>query len=74
MHGTATTNVDCLRAAHNALSLSLAIPLDGLDLPKTAKDAYHFIVYFSHTWLRMRTRWALVSESQITRGPYEEHI
>ena len=43
--GLAVTSADWLRAAHNALSPPSAISLDGLELPKTSEDAYHFIVY-----------------------------
>ena len=43
--GLAITSADWLRAAHNALSPPSAISLDGLELPRTAEDAYHFIVY-----------------------------
>lgn len=43
--GMAITSSDWLREAHNALSPPSAISLEGLDLPKTAEDAYHFIVY-----------------------------
>ncbi|KAI9442655.1 ubiquitin-specific protease [Lactarius indigo] len=47
--GLAVTSADWLRAAHNALSPPSAISLDGLDLPRTAEDAYHFIVYLPST-------------------------
>ncbi|CDO69260.1 hypothetical protein BN946_scf185042.g162 [Trametes cinnabarina] len=43
--GMAITSSDWLREAHNALSPPSAISLEGLDLPKTTEDAYHFIVY-----------------------------
>ena len=43
--GMAITSSDWLREAHNALSPPSAISLDGLDLPNTTEDAYHFIVY-----------------------------
>lgn len=39
------TSADWLREAHNALTPPSAISLDGLGLPKTTEDAYHFIVY-----------------------------
>lgn len=43
--GLTITSSDFLRQSHNALSPPSAISLDGLDLPKTSEDAYHFIVY-----------------------------
>ncbi|TFK53851.1 cysteine proteinase [Heliocybe sulcata] len=43
--GMVITSSDWLREAHNALSPPSAISLDGLGLPKTSEDAYHFIVY-----------------------------
>ncbi|KAH7916519.1 hypothetical protein BJ138DRAFT_995525 [Hygrophoropsis aurantiaca] len=43
--GMAITSADWLREAHNALSPPSAISLDGLGLPKTTEDAYHFVVY-----------------------------
>ncbi|GBE81472.1 hypothetical protein BKA93DRAFT_765183 [Sparassis latifolia] len=43
--GMAITSSDWLREAHNALSPPSAISLDGLGLPKTSEEAYHFIVY-----------------------------
>jgi ubiquitin carboxyl-terminal hydrolase L5 len=43
--GMAITSADWLREAHNALSPPSAVSLDGLGLPKTAQDAYHFVVY-----------------------------
>ena len=43
--GMAITSSDWLREAHNSLSPPSAISLDGLGLPKTAEEAYHFIVY-----------------------------
>ncbi|KAI0745397.1 ubiquitin carboxyl-terminal hydrolase [Earliella scabrosa] len=46
--GMAITSSDWLREAHNALSPPSAISLDGLDLPKTAEDAYHFVVYIPY--------------------------
>ena len=41
----AITSADWLREAHNALSPPAVISLDGLNLPKTTEDAYHFVVY-----------------------------
>ncbi|KAI0082046.1 hypothetical protein K474DRAFT_1029924 [Panus rudis PR-1116 ss-1] len=46
--GMAITSSDWLREAHNALSPPSAISLDGLGLPKTSEDAYHFIVYLPY--------------------------
>ncbi|KAI0321231.1 ubiquitin-specific protease [Amylostereum chailletii] len=43
--GMVITSADWLREAHNALSPPAAISLDGLNLPKTTEDAYHFVVY-----------------------------
>ena len=43
--GLAITSSEFLREAHNALSPPSAISLDGLNLPKTTEDAYHFVVY-----------------------------
>jgi len=45
MRGMVITSADWLREAHNALSPPSAISLDGLGLPKTTEDAYHFVVY-----------------------------
>ncbi|KDQ49378.1 hypothetical protein JAAARDRAFT_42945 [Jaapia argillacea MUCL 33604] len=45
MRGIVITSSDWLREAHNSLSPPSAISLDGLGLPKTGEDAYHFIVY-----------------------------
>ncbi|RPD78336.1 hypothetical protein L226DRAFT_558309 [Lentinus tigrinus ALCF2SS1-7] len=46
--GMALTSSDWLREAHNALSPPSAISLDGLDLPRTSEDAYHFVVYIPY--------------------------
>ncbi|KAJ7078840.1 ubiquitin carboxyl-terminal hydrolase [Mycena belliarum] len=43
--GMVITSADWLREAHNSLSPPSAISLDGLGLPKTSEDAYHFVVY-----------------------------
>ncbi|GJJ05954.1 hypothetical protein Clacol_000141 [Clathrus columnatus] len=43
--GLTITSSDVLREAHNSLSPPSAVSLDGLGLPKTAEEAYHFIVY-----------------------------
>ena len=45
MRGMAITSSDWLREMHNSLSPPPAIALDGLGLPKTTEDAYHFVVY-----------------------------
>ena len=68
--GLAVTSADWLRAAHNALSPPSAISLDGLDLPKTIEDAYHFIVYLPV----LGSVYELdgLKQSPITHGPYEE--
>ena len=46
--GMAITSSDWLREAHNALSPPSAISLDGLDIPRTSEDAYHFVVYIPY--------------------------
>lgn len=70
MRGLTVTSADWLRAAHNALSPPSAISLDGLDLPRTTADAYHFVVYLpvlgSVYELDGLKPWP------ITHGPYEE--
>jgi len=43
--GLTITSSDYLRSVHNALSPPSAVSLDGLELPKTSEDAYHFVVY-----------------------------
>lgn len=43
--GLAITSSEFLRESHNSLSPPSAISLDGLGLPKTTEDAYHFVVY-----------------------------
>jgi len=43
--GMVITSADWLREAHNYLTPPSAISLDGLGLPKTSEDAYHFVVY-----------------------------
>jgi ubiquitin carboxyl-terminal hydrolase L5 len=70
MGGLAVTSADWLRAAHNALSPPSAISLDGLDLPKTTEDAYHFIVYLP----ALGSVYELdgLKRSPITHGPYED--
>ncbi|EIN12094.1 ubiquitin-specific protease [Punctularia strigosozonata HHB-11173 SS5] len=68
--GMAVTSVDWLREAHNALSPPSAISLDGLDLPKTSEDAYHFIVYLPF----MDTVYELdgLKRAPINHGAYTE--
>jgi ubiquitin carboxyl-terminal hydrolase L5 len=43
--GMAITSSDWLREAHNALSPPSAISLDGLGLPRTTEESYHFVLY-----------------------------
>ena len=43
--GLVITSSDWLREAHNSLSPPSSISLDGLGLPRTSEDAYHFVVY-----------------------------
>ncbi|KAK7029041.1 peptidase C12, ubiquitin carboxyl-terminal hydrolase [Favolaschia claudopus] len=43
--GMVITSADWLREAHNSLTPPNAISLDGLGLPKSSEDAYHFVVY-----------------------------
>jgi len=64
------TSADWLREAHNALTPPNAISLDGLGLPKTAEEAYHFIVYLP----LMGCVYELdgLKESPIRHGPYED--
>ncbi|KAF8637948.1 hypothetical protein AX16_010581 [Volvariella volvacea WC 439] len=68
--GLVITSADWLREAHNALSPPSAISLDGLGLPKTAEDAYHFIVYLPF----MGAIYELdgLKPHPIRHGPYEE--
>jgi len=68
--GIVVTSADWLREAHNALTPPSAISLDGLGLPKTAEEAYHFIVYSP----LMGCVYELdgLKESPIRHGPYEE--
>jgi len=46
--GMAITSSDWLREAHNSLSPPSTISLDGLGLPKSEEEAYHFIVYMPY--------------------------
>ncbi len=68
--GLAVTSADWLRAAHNTLSPPSAISLDGLDLPRTTEDAYHFIVYLPV----LGSVYELdgLKQDPITHGLYEE--
>ncbi|KAG8843730.1 hypothetical protein FRB96_003856 [Tulasnella sp. 330] len=43
--GEVFTSSDWLRTAHNSLIPPSAVSLENLGLPKTAEDAYHFVVY-----------------------------
>ncbi|TFY79987.1 hypothetical protein EWM64_g4026 [Hericium alpestre] len=69
--GMAVTSADWLREAHNALTPPSAISLEGLNLPKTTEDAYHFVVYLPF----MGSVFELdgLKRSPIRHGPYEEH-
>ncbi|KAJ6602201.1 ubiquitin carboxyl-terminal hydrolase [Mycena sp. CBHHK59/15] len=68
--GMVITSADWLREAHNSLSPPSAISLDGLGLPKTSEDAYHFIVYLP----AMGSLYELdgLKEFPVRHGPYEE--
>lgn len=68
--GLAITSSDWLREAHNALSPPSAFSLDGLDLPKRAEDAYHFIVYLPS----MGALYELdgLRPHAVRHGPYQE--
>lgn len=69
--GMVVTSADWLREAHNALSPPSSISLDGLNLPKTTEDAYHFVVYIPF----MGSVYELdgLKRSPIRHGAYEEH-
>ncbi|KAA1478129.1 hypothetical protein DENSPDRAFT_845331 [Dentipellis sp. KUC8613] len=69
--GMAVTSADWLREAHNALSPPSTISLDGLNLPKTSEDAYHFVVYLPF----MGAVYELdgLKRAPIRHGPYEEN-
>ncbi|KAI0055749.1 cysteine proteinase [Artomyces pyxidatus] len=69
--GMAITSADWLREAHNALSPPSAISLDGLDLPKTSEDAYHFVVYLPV--LGAVYELDGLKPSPIRHGSYENH-
>ncbi|KAJ7124984.1 ubiquitin carboxyl-terminal hydrolase [Mycena epipterygia] len=68
--GMVITSADWLREAHNSLSPPSAISLDGLGLPKTSEDAYHFVVYLPV----MGSLYELdgLKEFPVRHGPYEE--
>ncbi|THH18181.1 hypothetical protein EW146_g2769 [Bondarzewia mesenterica] len=68
--GMVVTSADWLREAHNALSPPSAFSIDGLDLPKTTEDAYHFVVYVP----MMGSVYELdgLKRSPIRHGAYEE--
>ncbi|KAJ7718016.1 hypothetical protein DFH07DRAFT_860751 [Mycena maculata] len=68
--GMVITSADWLREAHNSLSPPSAISLDGLGLPKTSEDAYHFIVYLP----TMGSLYELdgLKEFPVRHGSYEE--
>ncbi|KAJ7782833.1 ubiquitin carboxyl-terminal hydrolase [Mycena metata] len=68
--GMVITSADWLREAHNSLSPPSAISLDGLGLPKTSEDAYHFVVYLP----AMGCLYELdgLKEFPVKHGPYEE--
>ncbi|KAH8107819.1 hypothetical protein BXZ70DRAFT_14040 [Cristinia sonorae] len=70
MRGMAITSSDWLREAHNALSPPSAISLDGLGLPKTTEDAYHFIVYMPY--LGSVYEFDGLKSNPISHGTYEE--
>jgi ubiquitin carboxyl-terminal hydrolase L5 len=68
--GLVVTSADWLRQAHNALTPPSAISLDGLGLPKTAEEAYHFVVYLP----LMGSVYELdgLKPSPITHGTFED--
>ncbi|KAJ7128952.1 ubiquitin carboxyl-terminal hydrolase [Mycena crocata] len=68
--GMVITSADWLREAHNSLSPPSAISLDGLGLPKTSEDAYHFVVYLP----AMGALYELdgLKEFPVRHGSYEE--
>lgn len=69
--GMVITSADWLREAHNSLSPPSAISLDGLGLPKTSEDAYHFVVYIPV----MGSLYELdgLKQHAVRHGPYEGH-
>lgn len=68
--GMAITSSDWLREAHNALSPPSAISLDGLGLPKTTEDAYHFIVYLPY--MGCVYEFDGLKPSPVNHGPFAE--
>ncbi|KAG6857770.1 hypothetical protein H0H87_004186 [Tephrocybe sp. NHM501043] len=68
--GMVITSADWLREAHNALSPPSAVSLDGLGLPRTSEDAYHFVVYLPI----MGALYELdgLKEFPVRHGAYEE--
>ncbi|KAF9793392.1 hypothetical protein BJ322DRAFT_1034412 [Thelephora terrestris] len=69
--GLVVTSADWLRECHNSLTPPSAISLDGLGLPKSSEDAYHFIVYLPF----MGSVYELdgLKASPIRHGAYEEN-
>ncbi|KAI0769627.1 ubiquitin-specific protease [Trametes elegans] len=68
--GMAITSSDWLREAHNALSPPSAISLEGLDLPKTSEDAYHFVVYIPYAGSVYELDG--LKQAPVRHGPYSE--
>lgn len=68
--GMAITSADWLREAHNSLSPPSAISLDGLGLPKTTVDTYHFVVYLP--LLGGLYELDGLKQHPISHGPFEE--
>jgi len=68
--GMAITSSDWLREAHNALSPPSAISLDGLGLPKTTEDAYHFIVYMPY--MGCVYEFDGLKQHPVNHGPFSE--
>ncbi|KAJ7287755.1 ubiquitin carboxyl-terminal hydrolase [Mycena rebaudengoi] len=68
--GMVITSADWLREAHNSLSPPSAISLDGLGLPKTSEDAFHFVVYLP----AMGSLYELdgLKEFPVRHGSYDE--
>ncbi|OBZ67119.1 Ubiquitin carboxyl-terminal hydrolase 2 [Grifola frondosa] len=69
--GMAITSADWLREAHNALSPPSAISLDGLGLPKTTEEAYHFIVYMPY--MGCVYEFDGLKNAPVKHGAYSEH-
>ncbi|EED83066.1 predicted protein [Postia placenta Mad-698-R] len=68
--GMAITSSDWLREAHNTLSPPSTISLDGLGLPKTTEEAYHFIVYMPN--MGCVYEFDGLKQYPINHGPYQE--